>query len=322
MAEISAYLTVAVSSRALFDLQREDEIFQTRGLAEYRRYQIENEEQILQPGPGFPLVRAILNLNRNQRRRAEVVVMSRNTGDTSMRIFNSIKHYGLQIEKAALTGGTPVARYLGAYKVDLFLSRSEEDVQAATAAGFAAGLIYDSPAVAETNIERIHIAFDGDAVLFSDHSQRIYDEQGLNVFLEHEERNAKKPLSPGPFAKLLKTISFLQKDDPESAPIRTALVTARSSPAHERVLRTLQNWKVRVDEVFFLGPLPKDEILKQFGAHIFFDDQPKHCQAASKVVTAALVPRCAEEGAAIARPHSPAAQVETPGCQAEFVERS
>jgi 5'-nucleotidase len=132
-------------------------------------------------------------------------------------------------------------------------------------------------------------------VLFSDQSQRICDEHGLNAFFEHEERNARQPLSPGPFAKLLKTLWYLQKVESGAALIRTALVTARSSPAHERVLRTLQSWGVRVDEVFFLGPLPKEQVLKEFGAHIFFDDQPKNCTAASKVVTTALVPR-EEEG--------------------------
>ena len=141
------YLVVGISSRALFDLQKEDDLFLARGLDEYRRYQIEHEEKILAPGPGFPLAKAILNLNQDRKRRAEVVVMSRNNGDTSMRIFNSIKYYDLGIEKAALTGGTPVARYLGSYKVDLFLSRSDEDVRAATQAGFASGLIYDSPRV-------------------------------------------------------------------------------------------------------------------------------------------------------------------------------
>lgn len=307
MTDPSPYLVVGISSRALFDLQKEEEIFQNQGLNEYRRYQIEHEESILAPGPGFSVIKAILSLNQNRRRRAEVVVMSRNNGDTSIRIFNSIKHHALGIEKAALTGGTPVARYLGSFKVDLFLSRSEEDVQAATKAGFAAGLIYDSPREGTTEIDKIRIAFDGDAVLFSDQSQRICDEQGLTVFFEHEERNAKKPLPPGPFAKLLKTISYLQKADGDAAPIRTALVTARSSPAHERVLRTLQSWNVRIDETFFLGPLPKDQILKEFGAHIFFDDQPKNCSAAARVVTAALVPRVAEGS-----PASIPAQMEIP----------
>lgn len=289
---LSNYLVVGISSRALFDLSIENGIFNSSGLDSYREYQIGHEDDILKPGTGFPLVQAILNLNNivPGKRKTEVIIMSRNSADTSLRIFNSIDHYGLDITRTALTGGGSLAPYLEAFKVDLFLSASEKDVQEASDAGFAAGLIYDSPQDYHAPIDQIRIAFDGDAVLFSDESEHIYQTQGLEAFLDHEKKNAKKPLPEGPFAKLLKTLSYIQAESKlEKPPIRTALVTARNSPAHERVIRTLRQWNVRIDEAFFLGGVSKDNILKAFGAHIFFDDQDVHCGPASKVVPSARV---------------------------------
>lgn len=291
--DLSKYLVVGVSSRALFDLEYENDIFCEKGVGAYSQYQIEHEEDMLKPGAGFPIVQALLRLNDLCRgaRKTEVIVMSRNSADTSLRIFNSIEHYNLDITRAALVGGASLAGYLHAFKVDLFLSASEQDVQAAINAGVAAGLIYGFQGDVQTPLDQIRIAFDGDAVLFSDESEKIYQKQGLQAFLEHERENARKPLPEGPFAKLLKTLSYLQNElDCESPPIRTALVTARNSPAHERVIRTLQEWNVRIDEAFFLGGVSKAEVLKAFGAHIFFDDQDVHCSAAAQAVPSARVP--------------------------------
>ena len=212
-----------------------------------------------------------------------------------MRIFNSINHYGLDISRAALVSGMPIAPYFDAFRTDLFLSADENDVQEAINANIAAGIIcsHDSlPIDPNEEIPQIRIAFDGDAVIFSDESEQIYQEKGLQAFSEHERENASKPLPEGPFAKLLKTISFVQQQfkDPTKVPIRTALVTARNAPAHERVIRTLRAWNVRIDEVFFLGGVEKAEVLKAFGANIFFDDQSVHTDPASKLVPAARVP--------------------------------
>jgi 5'-nucleotidase len=218
--------------------------------------------------------------------------MSRNSADTSLRIFNSIKHYELDISRAALVGGTKITPYLEPFRTDLFLSANEYDVQNAIDADIASGLICTlNPIPPGSDIDQIRIAFDGDAVIFSDESERIFQSKGLQAFAEHEKENAQKPLPEGPFAKLLKTISFLQKQfRPEDSPIRTALVTARNAPAHERVIRTLRAWEVRIDEAFFLGGLEKSEILKAFNAHIFFDDQQGHIDCASKTVPSAKVP--------------------------------
>jgi 5'-nucleotidase len=228
--DLSHYLVIGVSSRALFDLTYEDRLFHSDGLRAYTEYTIAHESDLLQPGAAFPLVSAILALNSivPEKRKAEVVVMSRNSGDTSLRIFNSIQAHGLDITRAALSGGAPLAPYLRAYGVDLFLSADEADVQAAIDAGVAAGVIYAPPSELSRRIDQIRIAFDGDAVLFSEESERIYQEHGLEAFLEHEAANARKPLAEGPFAKLLKTLSRLQNEIgvPQS-PIRIALVTAR-----------------------------------------------------------------------------------------------
>ena len=301
--DLSNYLVIGVSSRALFDLSRENEIYETRGLEAYCSYQLEHENDVLKPGTGFALIEAMLRINQIDTglRRTEVVIISRNSADTSLRISNSIDHYNLDITRAAFTGGEPVAKYLNAFEVDLFLSATEEDVQAAVESNVAAGLIYDGPGSNRADpLQQIRIAFDGDAVLFSKESEMIYQQQGLEAFIEHERLNVEKPLPEGPFAKLLKTLSFLQFDlDTNTSqtvpPIRTALVTARNSPAHERVIRTLRTWNVRIDETFFLGGVPKNKILQSFSPHIFFDDQHQHCEGAAKVVPTARVPHKDDE---------------------------
>lgn len=286
-------LVIGISSRALFDLDEENRIYDEQGLQAYADYQIEHENDILKPGSGFSLVKALLKLNEKDAHRVEIIIMSRNSADTSLRIFNSIAAYHLDISRAVLTGGSSLAEYLGAFGVDLFLSANESDVEDAINAGYAAGRIYTDPIQRKEEvqeIDQIRIAFDGDAVLFSDESERIFQKEGLDAFVENEKRLAKKELPEGPFANFLKTISELQKQFPDSAPIRTALVTARNAPAHERVIRTLRAWDVRIDEAFFLGGLPKKDILEAFHPHIFFDDQEVHARPASSVVPSAQVP--------------------------------
>lgn len=301
-------LVIAVSSRALFDLTWENTIFETQGVRAYCDYQVSHENHILKPGPGFIPVKALLKLNELSgcKDRVEVIIMSRNSADTSLRVFNSIRYYGLNITRAVLASGASLVPYLNAFKTDLFLSACEEDVQKAVCAGIAAGIICKnragSPQNEEQTFGQIRIAFDGDAVLFSDESERIYQEQGLKAFEENEEQQAQCPLPAGPFAGFLKIVSDIQKEfaadlEPEQMPIRTALVTARSAPAHERVIRTLRAWNIRIDEAFFLGGIPKKEILQAFGAHIFFDDQAVHTEAAAEVVPAARVPYVSEKTA-------------------------
>jgi len=289
-------LVIGISSRALLDLEAENRIYETQGLQAYIDYQKAHEDEVLPKGPAFALVEAFLKLNRfcEDRRIVEVIVMSRNSADTSLRIFRSIGHYGLDITCAALVGGADVAPYLKAFRTDLFLSAHAPDVKQAVDHGIAAGMILTGGA-AQSNasgIEQIRIAFDGDAVLFSAESERVFKHQGLDAFIEHEKNRADMPLPKGPFANFLMTISNLQHlyATQEQSPIRTALVTSRSAPAHERAIKTLRNWGVRVDEAFFLGGISKTDILASFGAHIFFDDQKVHAEPASSVVPSAVVP--------------------------------
>ncbi len=291
--ELTHYLIVGISSSALFDLSTEHKIFETKGLEEYLKYQSDHEKDILKPGPGFRLVKNLLRLNEliPGKRLVEVIIMSRNSANSSLRFFNSIEHYGLDITRAALTSGMPIKPYAEAFNVNLFLSTNVQDVQDAINGNIAAGLIYNYGYEYKENDNQIRIAFDGDAVLFSDESERIYQKEGLEAFAKHEKMNALKPLPEGPFAKLLKTISLIQKEfSYDEMPIRTALVTARSSPAHERVIRTLQAWDIKIDEVFFLGGVRKAEILNAFGADIFFDDQDSHLKYSANVVPSARVP--------------------------------
>lgn len=294
--ELNSRLVVGVSTRTLFDLTVENQIFEKDGLEAYCSYQIEHEEEILRPGPGFGLIKALLAINdlSESGERVEVIIMSHNNADTSVRFFRSIAYYGLRITRAVFSGGSQLTPYLSAFGTDLFLSANEEDVQQAVNSGIAAGIIctdsrqsYDSEAV----VDQIRIAFDGDAVLFSDESEKIFKNKGLEAFEENERQEARHPLAEGPFARFLKTVSALQQEfEGEKVPIRTALVTARCAPAHERVVRTLRSWNVRIDESFFLGGMSKKEILAAFGAHIFFDDQDIHTRKAAEVVPTARVP--------------------------------
>ncbi|PXX35264.1 5'-nucleotidase [Undibacterium pigrum] len=288
-------LVIGISSRALFDLEAEEAIFQEQGLDAYRQHQLKEETSILKPGAAFALVKALLKLNdlTPGHRLVEVVIMSRNSSETSLRIFNSIAHYGLDITRAALSGGSPLAPYLLAFNVSLFLSLHEDDVQAAINSGVASAMLYRLPENA-ADPEQIRIAFDGDAVIFSDESERIYQEQGVEAFEQHERENALKPLPEGPFARLLLALSYLQNNfktpDGRAFPLRTALVTARASPAHERVIRTLRAWNIAIDETFFMGGVNKSAVLAAFKPHMFFDDQHGHCLHASNVVPTGRVP--------------------------------
>jgi len=291
--DLSDKLVIGISSRALFDLETENAIYAEQGVDAYSAYQRAHENDALEPGTAFPLVKALLRLNDliPERRLVEVVVISRNTPDTGLRAFNAIEAHKLDISRAAFTGGRPTSPYLQPFKIDLFLSRDPHDVQEAIDAGVAAAQLYTAPAGYSAPEDEIRIAFDGDAVLFSAESERIFAEKGLEAFARHEQRHRNKAMKEGPFAKLLLALSAIQKQfAPQQCPVRIAIVTARNSPAHQRVIHTLRTWNVNVDEAFFLGGLKKTDVLQAFGAHMFFDDQDNHVQPASVVVPSGRVP--------------------------------
>ena len=293
--DLSKPLVIGISSRALFNLERENKIFEEKGVMAYETYQLQHENEILPKGSAFQLVKAFLDLNNKRKERlVEVIIMSRNNPNTSLRIFNSIEDYELDITRAALTSGAEITPYLKAFKTDLFLSANNQDVQSAIDNGVAAGRILTGMVHADSKrrINQIRIAFDGDAVLFSAESEKIYQKNGMQAFAEHEKVNANKPMEKGPFANFLTTLSHIQElfRENDIQPVRTALVTSRNALAHERAIKTLRNWGVHIDEAFFLGGVSKTEVLAAFGAHIFFDDQDIHTESASTVVPSATVP--------------------------------
>jgi len=307
-------LVVAISSRALFDLEESHRVFETEGVDAYCRYQIERENDVLAPGVAFYLVEKLLRLNTlgQQRERVEVVLLSRNSADTGLRVFNSIQHYGLQITRAAFSAGQSPYRYVEPFNAHLFLSTDPVDVRSALEQGYAAATILPSSVGmkerggAELHDRRgardatseLRIAFDGDAVLFSDDAERIYKTEGLAAFSTAERAAANEPLPGGPFKDVLAALHHIQSEfPPEESPIRTALFTARAAPAHERVIRTLRAWKIRIDEAVFLGGLDKGSFLRTFGADIFFDDQQGHCESTRRHVPTGHVPHgVANEG--------------------------
>jgi len=292
--DLSNKLVVAVSSRALFDLEEENKIFEEKGLDDYYKYQLENENKPLKKGTGYRLIENLLKINSyfsSEDKQVEVIILSKNNAATSLRITNAINECNLDIVRSGWTSGNDLSTYLKAFKVDLFLSANDADVINAIKGGVAAAKILQSHEGVHNSLgDQVRVAFDGDAVLFSEASELVYKEHGLEAFIEHEKCNKDNPMEKGPFAKFLLTISTIQKKfkDKES-PIRTALVTARSAPTHERVIKTLNTWGVRVDEAFFLGGSDKYEVLEAFGADIFFDDQDVHLNLSSSVVPSAKV---------------------------------
>ena len=292
MSAASHPLTVAISSTALFDLSASNDLYLREGLEAYRQYQIHNEDVVLEPGDGFSLVEKLLNINKLLgKNRVEVILLSRNSADTGLRVFNSIRAYGLDITRAAFCGGQTPYRYIGAFGCDLFLSTLAEDVHQALAQDVAAAQLMGRYKRQEQNQGPLKIAFDGDAVLFSDEAEQIYQRSGLEAFAANETDRAQLPLEGGPFKSFLGALHALQREFPEGeSPIRTALVTARGAPAHERVIRTLRAWDIRLDESLFLGGRDKTEFLRAFEADIFFDDQAGHCERAAEHVATGHVP--------------------------------
>jgi len=287
-------LVVAVSSRALFNLEAENKVFEEKGLDAYYKYQLENENEPLQKGTGYRLIENLLKINQyfsEDEKQVEVIILSKNNAATSLRITNAIGAYKLDIQRSGWTSGNDISTYLKAFKVDLFLSADDNDVANAILNGVAAAKILPSHQDIHNSLgNQVRIAFDGDAVLFSEESELIYKEHGLEAFIEHEEQNKDNPLKKGVFAKFLLTIANIQKKfEGKESPIRTALVTARSAPTHERVIKTLNVWDVRIDEAFFLGGSEKYEVLEAFDADIFFDDQDTHLDLSVSVVPSAKV---------------------------------
>lgn len=292
--DFSEILVVGVSSRALFNLEKENEIFQTQNIEGFRQYQLEHENELLTEGTAFPLIKSLLKLNEIASKQiVEVVVMSRNSPETGVRVLKSIKHFNLPITRWAFSGGEPLSPFIDAFDVDLFLSKDEIEVQKISdTSNCATALIYDPPTDYIPEIDRVKFAFDADAVVFSEESEQIYKEKGIEAFHKHESENEDVPLNDGPFAELLRKLSKIQEFLPttiELTPLRIAIVTARNAPSHMRVIKTLRHWGVYVDEAYFMGGLSKDKVLKAFGAHIFFDDQETHLDDSSKVVPSGKV---------------------------------
>ncbi len=284
-ASLEGQLVVAISSRALFDFEEENQVFEQGDDRAYMKLQLDRLEAPAKPGVAFSLVRKLLAFNTAEAQRVEVVILSRNDPVSGMRVFRSAQHYGLPIQRGSFTRGQPPWRYLRPLNANLFLSTHLSDVRAALEAGVPAAQVYPHSALAsEAHPHEVRIAFDGDAVLFSDEAERVFQAEGLSAFQKHESDKAGQPLLAGPFKPVLQALHQLQQAGTPSMRIRTALVTARSAPAHERAIRTLMDWNIEVDEAMFLGGLPKGEFLREFEPDFFFDDQTGHIESAARHV--------------------------------------
>ena len=301
-------LVVGISSRALFDLDEANTVFEQHGLTAFREYQREHEHEILSPGTAFPLVKGLLAVNdRAGEQLVDVIILSRNDADSAMRVLRSIEAHDLPITRGVFRGGRDPWPLLPALSCDVFLSAEPSQVLKAQEHGVAAALILPGARLANEDVTEVRIAFDGDAVLFDQASQRVFDEQGLDAFHEHEASHQDEPMSPGPFRPFLDGLARIQSRFGAASPVRTALVTARAAPAHYRVVNTLRSWGVNIDETYFLGGVDKTEVLRAFGAHIFFDDQRVHAERASALVPAAQVLWSEDDLPAAEKPSKPAA---------------
>jgi 5'-nucleotidase len=286
---LEGQLVVAISSRALFDFEDENRVFEAGDDRAYMQLQLQRVEQPARPGVAFSLVNKLLAFN-DGRPRVEVVILSRNDPVSGLRVFRSAQHYGLPVQRGVFTRGQPPWRYLRPLAANLFLSTNEADVRSALAEGVPAARVYpESARASAAHADEVRIAFDGDAVLFSDEAERVYQAQGLDAFQSHERERAATPLAPGPFKPLLEALHRLQREPVPGMRLRTALVTARSAPAHERAIRTLMDWQIEVDEAMFLGGLPKGTFLREFEPDFFFDDQTGHIENAALHVPAGHV---------------------------------
>jgi len=287
---LDGQLVVAISSRALFDFEEENQVFEQGDDRAYMNLQLERLEVPAKPGVAFSLVKKLLAFNDEGTQRVEVVILSRNDPVSGMRVFRSAQHYGLHIQRGSFTRGQSPWRYLKPLNANLFLSTHLSDVRAALDAGVPAAQVYPNSAHASAaHPHEVRIAFDGDAVLFSDEAERVFQSEGLSAFQAHEHAKAAQPLLAGPFKPLLSALQRLQQEGTPAMRIRTALVTARSAPAHERAIRTLMQWNIEVDEAMFLGGLAKGEFLKEFEPDFFFDDQTGHIESAAQHVPAGHV---------------------------------
>ncbi len=289
-ASLENKLVVAISSRALFNFEEENRIFESGDPQAYMQLQLARLDLPARPGIAFSLIKKLLAFNDTTAQRVEVVILSRNDPVSGMRIFRSGHANQIKLERGVFTQGRSPFRYLRPLRAHLFLSANAHDVREALGAGFPAARVLTESVLAGSNYpDEVRIAFDGDAVLFSDEAERVFQSHGLDAFQHHESSKATQPLPEGPFKPLLVALHRLQQAGTPAMKIRTALVTARSAPAHERAIRTLMDWNIEVDEAMFLGGLPKGEFLREFEPDFFFDDQTGHVDHAARHVPAGHV---------------------------------
>lgn len=297
---IDKKFVVAVASSALFNLEESDKVFQEKGEEEYRKYQFQNEQVVLEPGVAFPLIKRLLMLNGSDPddQPVEVVLLSRNDPETGLRVFKSIEHYGLSISRAAFVAGSNPFDYMEAFNASLFLSANPDDVRTAVSKGLPAAQVFPTAFVDNEEELELRIAFDFDGIIADDSSEGIYQQLGMQGFHENERQKANEVLPPGPLIKFFQEVARLQRREWEKKQqdaaytprVRIAIATARNAPAHERVVTTLRSQGIRVDEAFFLGGIDKGRVLKIFRPHIFFDDQVSHIEGVSSVSPSAHVP--------------------------------
>lgn len=297
---IERKLVIAVSSSALFDLSESHAVFEGSGPEAYKKYQEQHLNKALEKGVAFPFIKRFLDINKrfNKQEPVEVILLSKNSAATGKRVFRSIKHYGLNISRAAFMEGSSPYDYVPAFNASLFLSANEKDVKNAINAGFPAGVVLPGKIVNDGEDDELRIAFDFDGVIADDEAEAVFKKGDLSEFHEHEASKSHIPHKPGPLADFFQRLSFLQRLEDNEVKnnrhykriLKIAIITARSAPAHERVITTLEDWGVSVNEIFFLGGMAKERILSRLKPHMFFDDQRSHLQSSDGNIPMVHIP--------------------------------
>lgn len=299
--DLSKRLVIGLASSALFDLEESDNVFRTKGEEAYRTYQREKQYHQLSKGVAFPFIKKLLSINEinPDDPPIEVILLSRNDPDTGLRVMNSIKGYGLGITRALFLQGRDPHKYINALSIDLFLSANEADVKQAIHAGYPAGQVLSSHIEDDIlNDTELRIALDFDGVIVDDEAEKIYASQGIKGFHQYETDHASEAHNPGPLTSFLKKLADVQSQEKNFAEsvgdynpkLRISIVTARNAPSHERVINTMREWGITVNEAFFLGGIEKRKILEILNPHIFFDDQKIHLDPTTEILPSVHIP--------------------------------
>ncbi|XP_078256251.1 cytosolic 5'-nucleotidase 1A-like [Rhinoraja longicauda] len=293
-------ITIAVSSRTLFNMAEERAIYETDGLESYVKFQQEHENEPLKKGLAFALMKALETVNSRLHElypgtdeMFDVVLMTNNHAQVGVRLINSINHYGLSIERFCLTGGTSPISYLKAYHTNLYLSSDPVKVAKALSEGIAAATLCHLDKDAQLSEQQLRVAFDGDSFVSQEPNEKSsknymladslcdYEPKPTPQMQQTGRGGATEP-GKGLLVGFLEAIGKIQKkfyakNQRMDCPIRVYLIIKKGGSAVGlKALKTIRSWGLDVDEAFILSGLSATVLLNKICPHIYLDEQSLH----------------------------------------------